>query len=1124
MPGIASPRRCEFNVARHLSALLLITASSLACAGSPHLALDINSQYTAIDSSPVWLGKMGGSFYFIAHPVPTTAAGGDALFKTDGTAAGTSLVAPIDGPGVMTNQPGPLFVSAGTKAYFLAFTTAAAQEVWVTDGTASGTHMVVDLSLSQSGTSPRLLGLIGTDLIFAEAPTDNTLQLYRTDGTAAGTHPLSNFAQLQYGRVTDSVAVNGKVYVALDSGLICCQPDLWVTDGSSGGTRQIDSNEGTPWHLIPSSLRAFGNAVALLTDTENLGAEPSFIDTSTDALTVLDTVSGAGSGADYGSTVAAMDGFVLYLNDVSNHFSLWRTDGTLAGTTMVKDFGPGNQVSQLSVNITMTRVGSRAIFQAESAQDGPQLWSSDGTLQGTVPLIATPTPAGYVEPLIGVAGTHGYYAVYRGSDYRVVVTDGTLAGTHVLTGAGPLDSNGLSGFGQATSTRVAGDDTLAYINTYYFDTVSGNVSHLSAYAPQTNGLVHLLDTPDGGGNDPLLADAGRLYFRARDPTHGGEPWVSNGTVAGTQMLLDIAQEIVTNDSNPSYLTDVNGTLYFAADDGVHGTELWKSDGTASGTTLAVDVTSGAIGSNPTQLTNWNGSLYFFTSLDPYAGAFMRTTDSLSNVTTLGSIFPEPRPMDPNFLSTGCYDPRAVPFSGKLFFGAGDGSGFKLWSTDGTAGGTQSIGTGFTGPCNLTVFNGRLYFRGISNSGAGYQLFSTDGTAAGTAALLTGAAFVQLSGGDFFVFDNLLFFSATDANNVSGVYCTDGTAAGTRLLKAGSAPGTSFIPVGVSNGRLVSTNTVYLPGSTNQELWVSDGTSTGTVQLSGVQVALNTPLLATSKYFYFMNSDSNGVHPWVSDGTAAGTHLLADVNPGGDSDIRWFVDFHGVVYFATNDSANGARIWKTDGTTPRTVVVGGSALPRPLGNVQVSGQNLFFAGDDGRTGLELNVLQNNAPQAVNDSANSTDDAAVTIDVVSNDTDSDGTIDPTRVKIASQPSHGSASVSPSGSVVYTPSAGYAGSDSFAYTDEDNQGASSNAATVTITVTAAKTSSSGGGNSGGGSGGGGGGGGGGGALNLFELLALAGLAVLRRRNAPRAFWFPSAEARECSFPLQEANRALE
>jgi ELWxxDGT repeat protein len=244
--------------------------------------------------------------------------------------------------------------------------------------------------------------------------------------------------------LTESVEVNGKIYVALESNLSCCQPDLWTTDGTASGTVQIDSNEGYPWHLQPSSLRAFGNFVALLTDTENDGTELSVVNTKNNALSILDRIPGPGSGASYGSTIAVMDGFILYLSgDPNNGQQLWRSDGTLAGTEMVMDMGPGVQSSQLSQDIVMTRVGDRAIFQSENSRSGPQLWSSDGTVHGTVPLISTPTPSFYVQPLLGVVGNQGYYAVYTGSDYRVVVTDGTAAGTHVLTNIGPLDPNGL---------------------------------------------------------------------------------------------------------------------------------------------------------------------------------------------------------------------------------------------------------------------------------------------------------------------------------------------------------------------------------------------------------------------------------------------------------------------------------------------------------------------------------------------------------------------------------------------------------------------------------------------------------------------------------------------------------
>ena len=76
---------------------------------------------------------------------------------------------------------------------------------------------------------------------------------------------------------------------------------------------------------------------------------------------------------------------------------------------------------------------------------------------------------------------------------------------------------------------------------------------------------------------------------------------------------------------------------------------------------------------------------------------------------------------------------------------------------------------------------------------------------------------------------------------------------------------------------------------------------------------------------------------------------------------------------------------------------------------------------------------NDPPVVNDdSANTDEDTPVDIDVVGNDVDSDGVIDPT-----------------TGVVTYTPDIGYVGSDSFTYTVQDDDGAVSNEATVLITV---------------------------------------------------------------------------
>ena len=101
MPRILRSRLTRTStMTRCVLSVLLAAVSALAFAGTPHLVRDINSQYTPVGSNPVWLGKMGNLIYFIARPVPSTTAGGAALFKTDGTAAGTTQVAPIDGFGV----------------------------------------------------------------------------------------------------------------------------------------------------------------------------------------------------------------------------------------------------------------------------------------------------------------------------------------------------------------------------------------------------------------------------------------------------------------------------------------------------------------------------------------------------------------------------------------------------------------------------------------------------------------------------------------------------------------------------------------------------------------------------------------------------------------------------------------------------------------------------------------------------------------------------------------------------------------------------------------------------------------------------------------------------------------
>jgi VCBS repeat-containing protein len=94
--------------------------------------------------------------------------------------------------------------------------------------------------------------------------------------------------------------------------------------------------------------------------------------------------------------------------------------------------------------------------------------------------------------------------------------------------------------------------------------------------------------------------------------------------------------------------------------------------------------------------------------------------------------------------------------------------------------------------------------------------------------------------------------------------------------------------------------------------------------------------------------------------------------------------------------------------------------------------------------------NDAPVAQNDSASTNEDTPVSINILANDTDVDGTVDATTVTITGQPAHGTLQVNAqTGAATYTPSANYFGADAFRYTVRDNAGLVSNEATVTMTI---------------------------------------------------------------------------
>jgi hypothetical protein len=139
------------------------------------------------------------------------------------------------------------------------------------------------------------------------------------------------------------------------------------------------------------------------------------------------------------------------------------------------------------------------------------------------------------------------------------------------------------------------------------------------------------------------------------------------------------------------------------------------------------------------------------------------------------------------------------------------------------------------------------------------------------------------------------------------------------------------------------------------------------------------------------------------------------------------------------------ILRNDGVDP----VVGTFFGLPEGAlVPFAGGPLYitYTGGDGND-IELT---NGAPTARNDVVTVLEDKVVIINVLANDMDPDGTIDPTTVVVEVHPLHGSVSVNATtGEVTYTPALNYNGPDSFRYSVQDDSGFISNFAIVNIDV---------------------------------------------------------------------------
>lgn len=406
---------------------------------------------------------------------------------------------------------------------------------------------------------------------------------------------------------------------------------------------------------------------------------------------------------------------------------LFRTDGTAAGTKLVKDLIPGSRgsLNETAALPEFTTIGSRTVFAGNGVTTGVQLWSTDGTAAGTIQL----TGAGTFRSALGALPTEltpmdgrVYFSAIspKNSDVSVLYrTDGTKSGTKQVAGL----------VGSTTAPYAAGTDP-AFLTTVgsklYFTTSSGSSSSgLELWSTDGATVTRELaagQLPVGTGYVQSLSSFGGHLLITTSTRLGKKQqlWLYDGS--GVPTALSTVTNVATT---PVYF---DGSAFFLS--------FPHSDVAPQLSRVTPDAGSGSAGAKPSLITLdfdsfvVQGGRLWFRSTPTGGSPKISIMQTASSAPTLVTSF------NSTNLSSDSFE-SSIALGGKLYF---INRGVLL-ASDGTPGGTTvvknlGLSTGVSRDLEMAVAGDSIAMTFYDRNGKS-ALWLSDGTAEGTVKVLPG---------------------------------------------------------------------------------------------------------------------------------------------------------------------------------------------------------------------------------------------------------------------------------------------------------------------------------------------------------------------------------------------------